>query len=110
MATEDGNDKESPVRNTVDEASGAEEGRRPSPGASTPTVQDIRTQLAEHVGELRSVTGALMTCVQALRQQNAELDADIALVLTRTVADKLDETTDRIEALALGLDPEELAA
>jgi len=110
MAKEDSNVKDSPVRKTVDEASESEAREALSSTASPSAVQDIRTRLAEHVGELRFVNGALMTCVQALLQQNAELDVDIALVLRRTVGDRLDATTDRLEAMSLGVEPEELAA
>jgi hypothetical protein len=110
MATEDGNGKDSPVCKTVDGTSENEARKALSANAWFIAVQNIRTRLAEHVGELRFVNGALMTCVQALLQQNAELDADIALVLRRTVSDKLDETTDHLEAIALGVEPGELAA
>lgn len=69
-------------------------------------AEQIRSQLAHHVGALRFVNGTLAVCVQALQQQNAELDAEIACVLQRTAGDKLDATTDSIEALALGLELE----
>jgi hypothetical protein len=48
-----------------------------------------------------------MVCVQALQQQDAEMDRDIALVLQRTVGDKLDETIERIEAIASGVEYDE---
>lgn len=51
-----------------------------------------------------------MTCVQALFQQDAEMDRDIARVLQRVVGDKLDITTELIEALALDLDLREVEA
>jgi len=71
------------------------------------SVEDICAQLSEHLGALRFVNSSLMVCVQALQQQDAEMDSDIALVLQRTVGDKLDETIERIEAIALGVEYEE---
>lgn len=73
-------------------------------GALNKGTERIRTQLAEHLDSLHFVNGALIVCIQALRQQAAEMDEEIALVLQRTVGDKLDETIDRIEAIALGIE------
>jgi hypothetical protein len=42
---------------------------------------------------------SLMVCVQALQQQNAEMDADIARVLQRQVSDALDTAMEGLEAL-----------
>jgi len=46
----------------------------------------------------------------ALQQQDAEMDRDIALVLQRSAADKLDAAIERIEAIALGVDLTEVEA
>jgi hypothetical protein len=54
------------------------------------------------------VGGTLAVCVQALQQQDADLDADIALLIQRTAGDKLDATIDRIEAIALGIEQGEV--
>lgn len=67
------------------------------------TVQDIGQRIADHCASLRFVCGTLNVCAQALHQQNAEMDADIALVIQRTAGDKLDATIERLEELAFGL-------
>jgi len=84
-----------------------EAGRGRASGSPASEVEQLRQQLTHHVEALRFVNGTLAVCVQALQQQNAELDAEIALVLQRTAGDKLDATTDSIEELALGLDLQE---
>ena len=48
---------------------------------------------------LRQVQSAVVVAVAALKQQNCELDADIATVLQRSVADRLHEQIERLEAL-----------
>jgi hypothetical protein len=71
-------------------------------------TSDIRLELSAHVENLRYVVGTIGVCVQALHQQNADLDRDIALVLQRAAGDKLYETTERIEALAIGMNFQEI--
>jgi len=66
-------------------------------------TEDIRNQLATHLGKLRFVNGTISVCVQALQQQAADMDVEIAQVLRRTAGDELDRTADQLEALALGL-------
>jgi hypothetical protein len=68
---------------------------------------DIRLQLSGHVEVLRYVVGTIGVCAQALNLQNADLDRDIALVLQRAAGDRLYETAERIEAMALGMEYEE---
>jgi hypothetical protein len=125
MATKDHTSRPTTVRNADENASKedtciasplpsqstSQEGSREPSGRSNigssariQTAEEIRTQLAEHVGALRFVNSAMMVCVQALLQQAADLDEEIALVLQRTVSDKLDETIERIEAIALGIE------
>jgi hypothetical protein len=103
MATKDRITRPHTVRKADDEAVEAV-----SSNSRNDSAEDIRTQVAEHIGALRFVNGALIVCVQALQQQDADNDAEIALVLQRTVGDKLDATIDRIEAIALGIDFDEL--
>jgi len=74
-----------------------------------PLSEALRQQLSDHIGALRFVNGTLAVCAQALRQQNAEMDADIALVIQRTAGDKLDATIDQIEELVVGLELQEVA-
>lgn len=85
-------------------------GVRKGRGSQAAAVTDaLRERLAEHLGALRFVNGTLAVCAQALRQQNAEMDADIALVIQRTAGDKLDATIDQIEELVYGLELQEVA-
>ena len=42
---------------------------------------------------------AVVGSVAALRQQNCELDADIATVLLRSVVDRIHDQVERLEAL-----------
>jgi len=96
MADKDDITREITVRKAVEEGAKGESAReRVLEGSfegardtAVESVQDIRTRLADRIGELRFVNSALMTCVQALQQQNAEMDADIALVLRRTAGDR----------------------
>ncbi len=42
----------------------------------------------------------VVVCVEALQAQNADLDAEIALVLKRAVGDRLSEQSEKVAALA----------
>lgn len=42
----------------------------------------------------------VVVCVEALEAQNADLDAEIALVLKRAVGDRLSEQSEKVAALA----------
>jgi hypothetical protein len=44
------------------------------------SVERILPLLLYHIDELQLANGALSICVQVLRQQNADMDADIALL------------------------------
>ena len=48
--------------------------------------------------QLRHVHSAAMVAVAALRQQNCELDGDIASVLQRCVCDRLQDQLEKLEA------------
>ena len=43
---------------------------------------------------------AVIVCVAALRRQNADLDADIALVLKRDTGDRLHTEIEKLQALS----------
>jgi triosephosphate isomerase len=75
--------------------------RRTGHSSRRTRVAALREQLADHIGALRMANSSLMVCVQALQQQNAEMDADIARVLQRQVSDPLDAATEGIEALGI---------
>lgn len=60
----------------------------------------IRAQLGEVVLHLRQIQSAVVVAVAALRRQNSDLDEDIASVLQRSVADRIQEQVDRLEITA----------
>ena len=69
-------------------------------GKSISKPRSVRGELAQVVAQLRQVQSAVVVAVAALRQQNCELDEDIATVLQRSVADRLHEQIERLEAIA----------
>lgn len=68
-------------------------------GKSISKVRSMRGELGEVVTHLRQVQSAVVVAVAALRQQNCELDEDIATVLQRSVADRLHDQIERLEAV-----------
>ena len=67
-------------------------------GKSISKTRSVRSELGEVVTHLRQVQSAVVVAVAALRQQNCELDEDIATVLQRSVADRLHDQIERLEA------------
>jgi hypothetical protein len=67
-------------------------------GKSNSRTRTVRSQLGEVVLHLRQVQSAVVVAVAALKQQNCELDEDIARVLQRSVADRIQDQIDRLEA------------
>ena len=68
-------------------------------GKSISKTRSMRRQLGEVVLHLRQVRSAVVVAVAALKQQNCELDEDIATVLQRSVADRIQDQIERLEAL-----------
>ena len=68
-------------------------------GKSISKTRSMRRQLGEVVLHLRQVRSAVVVAVAALKQQNCELDEDIARVLQRSVADRIQDQIERLEAL-----------
>jgi hypothetical protein len=68
-------------------------------GKSISRARALRGQLGEVVLQLRQVQSAVVVAVAALKRQNCELDEDIATVLQRSVADRIHEQIERLEAL-----------
>jgi hypothetical protein len=68
-------------------------------GKSISKTRSMRRQLGEVVLHLRQVQSAVVVAVAALKQQNCELDEDIATVLQRSVADRIQDQIERLEAL-----------
>jgi len=68
-------------------------------GKSISKTRSVRNELGQVISQLRQVQSAVVVAVAALRQQNCELDEDIATVLQRSVADRLHEQIERLEAI-----------
>jgi DNA anti-recombination protein RmuC len=68
-------------------------------GKSISKTRSVRAQLGEVIQHLRHVQSAVVVAVAALRQQNCELDEDIATVLQRSVADRIQDQIERLETL-----------
>ena len=68
-------------------------------GKSISKARSVRGELGAVVAQLRNVQSAAVVSVAALRQQNCELDADIATVLQRSVVDRIHDQVERLEAL-----------
>jgi hypothetical protein len=68
-------------------------------GKSISKTRSMRVQLGEVAAHLRQVQSAVVVVVAALRQQNCELDEDVARVLQRSVADRLQDQIERLERL-----------
>ena len=58
---------------------------------------DVR--LGDVLRHLHQIQSAVVVAVAALRHQNCELDTDIANVLQRCVADRIQDQIERLEAL-----------
>jgi hypothetical protein len=72
-------------------------------GSLTPALITLHRQLQLHlrptVERLRLAQSAITTSALALRQQNADCDADVARVLLRCAADPVEGEIERIEEL-----------
>jgi hypothetical protein len=68
-------------------------------GKSISKTRSMRAQLGQVVTHLRQVQSAVVVAVAALRQQNCELDEDVATVLQRSVADRIQDQIERLETL-----------
>jgi len=70
-----------------------------------PNLDELPIRLRKHVQRLRLVIPVISVSVMALRQQNAELDEDIASVLHRHASDPLDIEIEELEAFLESLMP-----
>ena len=68
-------------------------------GKSISKPQVLRGELGHVVQQLRQIQSFVVVSVAALRQQNCELDEDIATVLQRSVADRIEDQIERLELL-----------
>jgi len=76
--------------------------------SSSTAGRQIRVQLQGVLSGLREVQSAIAVAVAALSAQNADLDADVARLLRRTVGDKLEDQIERLDAVLRQLGPAEL--
>jgi hypothetical protein len=74
-------------------------------GKSISKTRSMRSQLGEVVVHLRHVQSAVVVAVAALKQQNCEMDADIATVLQRSVSDRIQDQIERLETLMRAAPP-----
>ncbi len=54
-------------------------------------------ELESWVRQLQQIHSAVVVCVAALRRQNCELDDDVANVLQRSVADRIQTQIEHVE-------------
>jgi hypothetical protein len=59
----------------------------------------VRAELQEIVNHLQQLPAILAVAVNTLREQSADLDADVATLLQRAVSDPLHEQVRKLEAL-----------
>jgi hypothetical protein len=72
-------------------------------GKSISKTRSAHAQLREVVQRLRHARSAVVVAVAALRQQNCELDEDVATVLQRSVADPMHDQIEHLESLQRSL-------
>jgi hypothetical protein len=69
------------------------------PPSHSPSEDLLRLELREHVRKLRLILPVISVSVMALHRQNAELDYDIASVLSEYACAPLDEEIEHLAAL-----------
>jgi hypothetical protein len=57
----------------------------------------LGSPMSEVILHLRHIQSAVVVAVAALRHQNCELDEDIAILLQRSVSDRLEEQIEKLE-------------
>jgi hypothetical protein len=71
----------------------------PTPHTPPTVDEQLPIRLRRLAQRLQLILPVISVAVLALRHQNAELDADIALVLSRNACDPLNIEIDQLEAL-----------
>ena len=72
---------------------------------STSQAQRAVVRLREIADRLRAMQSSVVVAVAALRGQNADVDEDVARLLTRTVSDPLQDQIDSIKSVMRLLAP-----
>lgn len=67
------------------------------------SIRPAREELRDVVMALRGLQSTVAVAVGALRHQNADIDADIANLLQRSVGGPLEDCAQRLEAIAARL-------
>ncbi len=67
--------------------------------------KQVQSMLEEVLSHLRQLQSAVAVAVGALHEQNADIDADVAHLLQRSVRDPLHEQIDKLEAVVTLLSP-----
>ena len=62
-------------------------------------AQRAAVRLREVADRLRAMQSSVVVAVAALRSQNADVDEDVARLLTRTVSDPLQDQIDSIKSV-----------
>jgi hypothetical protein len=68
-------------------------------------AQRASVRLREVADRLRAMQSSVVVAVTALRSQNADVDEDVARLLTRTVSDPLQDQIDSIKSVIRLLAP-----
>lgn len=69
-------------------------------------AQVLTSRLPEIINHLRIIQSAVVVAGLALKQQNCELDADVASVIRHSVIDRLQDEIERLESLG-GISPDD---
>jgi hypothetical protein len=72
-------------------------------GKSISKTRSASARLGEVVQHLRQVRSAVVVAVAALRQQNCELDEDVAAILQCSVANPIHDQIEQLETLQRSL-------
>lgn len=67
--------------------------------------QRVRSELREVVGRLQQMQSVLAVAITSLREQSADIDADVANLLQCAVADGLHQQVDKLQAVVRRLGP-----
>ena len=67
--------------------------------AKAPDAHTLQEALSDHIRGLEVAMSAVIVSISALRRQNCDIDADIARVLERSAADRLDVEIERLQSL-----------
>jgi len=76
-------------------------------GKSVAGAPSPRAHVGEVVLHLQQIHSAVVVAVAALRQQNCDLDEDIANLLQRSVADRIHDQIERLQSALRTLAPQD---